>query len=348
MKNTLYNLLNKSILFPPLRKLYRFYRFCSNKIQYSMDYEKPVQLGKLNPNVTFFLIGYYQDSYFQRQGIISTWLVFMPQVLYAIDKGYIPIIDLQNNYKPMMLDKDNIGKFNAWDIYFKQAYNKYSLSEILQSKNVIFAKQQGIELSKDIQWSNLPLSFNDFKLIRNMLKYSELSDEIIKRGDDFFVSSIPNGKKILGVSFRRGFERLHYFNSDLTPPGTHLVRGTLEDIIVHIKKALKALKYEYFFFTADDRESYDTIKKEFGDKCIYSQRPVYHMFENNKPVPLAEVEQTWIEFYKRKNDVMLRGIEYLTDIYIISKCDSLLSAGGSSDLFAYVLNNKRYESVIRL
>lgn len=339
--------LKETFFYRVLRKVKRKIKKTINKQKYSMDYERPVQLGKMNSDILFYVIGYYHDSNFLHQGVLSTWLDFMPQVMYALQKGYVPIIDMKNNWKPMMLDESNKGKVNAWELYFKQPSQKYDLENVLHSKNVIFAKNKRLYLSYDIQWANLPLSDVDFETCKRMIKYGNLSDNIINAGDAFININFPVGKKIIGVSFRRAFEKLHYFNSELTPPGTHNVRVTLSGLLEIIRDVLFKFNYEYIFFTADDRESYGVVKKEFGPKCIFVQRPVGHHFEDNKPVPLDRPDVLCCEFNKRDNDCMLREMEYMTDVYILSKCDSLLAAGGSADLFAYILNDKKYEHVIQ-
>lgn len=340
--------LRTKMLYIIFRQIKKYVIMMFNKQWYSMDYEQPVKLGKLNPNIIFYIIGYYHDENFYYQGILSTWIDFMPQILYALQKGYIPIIDMKNNWKPMMLDETNREMINAWDVYFNQPTQKYDLKDVLQSRNVVFAKNSRLPLSYDIQWANLPLSDSDFKICKQMMKYGNLSSTIVDAGDLFINKNIPVGKKILGVSFRRSFERHHYFDSAITPEGTHIVRMTLFGLIAEIKKFIQKFNYDLIFFTADDRESYAVVKQEFGEKCIFVCRPVGHYFENNKPVPLDRVDIVTCEFNKRENDVMLRGIEYMTDIYILSKCNSLLSAGGSADLFAYILNDKKYEHIIQI
>ncbi len=340
-------ILKKTIIYRVLRKIKRQIQKTLNKQKYSMDYEQPVKLGNLNPDAIFYLIGYYQDDNFKNQGVLSTWLDFMPQVLYGLQKGYIPIIDMKNNWKPMMLDENNKRNINSWEIYFKQPIQDYDLENVLQSKRVVFAKDRKLPLSYDIQWANLPLSNEDFNICKRMMKYGNLSDNIINSGDLYIRQNFLGGKKVLGVSFRRCFERLHYFNSKTTPPGTHIVRATLLELLETIKDFLLKFNYDYIFFTSDDRESYDVMQKEFGAKCLFIQRPVGHHFVNNKPLPLNRPDIFTCEFNKRENDCMLRGIEYMTDVYILSKCDSLLAAGGSADLFAYILNDKKYEHVIQ-
>ena len=104
----LIKLFRQTFFFEFLRKIKHLLKFFINRIDYSMDYEKAISLGKKNSDKVFYLIGYYHDENFTKQGILSTWLDFMPKVLYALNKGYIPIIDMMNNYKPMMLDKNNI------------------------------------------------------------------------------------------------------------------------------------------------------------------------------------------------------------------------------------------------
>lgn len=53
------------------------------------------------------------------QGLFSIHNYVLWKVRYAIDHGYIPVVDYQN-YANMYLEPQLVGKVNAWEYYFKQ------------------------------------------------------------------------------------------------------------------------------------------------------------------------------------------------------------------------------------
>ena len=321
--------------------------FVFNKRLYSGEYEKPISLGRENPEKTFCVIGYENDKFSSNQGVLSTWQVFSKQIVYALQKGYVPVVDLLNNYRPMLLDSYNKGKQNAWNLYFKQPQNDFSLESVLKSKRVIFGNK-GISLSRDFSWSNLPLPMSDNSMGQLLIQSCPFSDDINASVEKFVSRHFGNGDKVLGVSFRRAFERHHYFNSSLTPTGTHLVRATLESLMKRIDIILETKQFNRFFLSVDDREALDVMAEKYSDKCLFLNRPLPHHFNNGAPIPLGDKAAVSVEFNKRKDDVVLKGKEYLTEVGILAKCHGLLSAGGTADLYAYLLNNNKYEYLEQL
>ena len=311
------------------------------------SYGEKVSFGKQNPNKTFYVIRTQADKW----GALTTWIMLMPHVAFAFRKGYIPIFDLKNTINLAgILDSENVGKINAWDLYFNQPQYNYSLDEIMQSKKVILANQ-GIpefEWKKNILNANLPLCEEDFNFWRQMYEYCPFSDDIIKYAEGIKNKLFPKDEKVLAVSYRRSFEWHHYVKSDFVPAGSHLIRGTLDFILQEIDSRLRESNYEYFFFTSDDRESYTVVKEKFGKRCLYTERPLCHFFKNGKPISIEEDSSMFVEFNKRKNDVYIRAKEYLADVYLISQCDSFLSCGSSADFMAYIINNKKYEHFVQI
>lgn len=320
------------------------------KIFYKKDNNIEIhKLGIRNPKKIFYVIKIFDPHW----GSLSSWLCSMPRVKFALDSGYVPIIDFKNisDFPSMLLDLDKFKKENAWDLYFTQPQIDYSLDDILKSSKVIYSSvKHNIDysnFSRSVINGNLPLSNIDFLVLKKLYSLCHLNDEIIRTAMNTKNKLFPAEKKVLGVSFRRCFERLHEINSDLTPIGTHIIRLTLKQLLIRIRELLKLYNYDLFFFTTDDRESLTVVKEEFGDKCIYNERPLGHHFENGNPIPKGQEEKMIVEFYKREKDVYLRNIEYLTDVYILSQCDSLLSCGGTADLFAYIINDGKYEHVVQ-
>lgn len=320
--------------------------------------EKKLIFQELNLNRNdFFLIS---DSC-QAVGILSGWSHYMTLVNFALKHNLIPIIDFTKKYMPVFMDKDYNGKDNYWDFYFTQPQAKYTVDNIPQKANVVYVdynqlmKKYGCTFSRYSLYKNSnndyisQMNKKDTALVRKFYKKCHLSDSIIGLGDSFIVDNKIADKKVLGVSFRRGFERFHKLNSPITPEGTHPIKSTLEKLLIDVEHVMQEFGFECFFLTTDDRESLDKMKEKFENKCLHTNRRLQHMFENNEVLLRNTDEETieaiFSEFEGVKDPVKTRNIEYLTDVYILSKCNSLLARGGSADVFAYIINDDKYEHI---
>ncbi len=310
-------------------------------------YRSLFTFGKLNSKKIFYIIRTHANNW----GILTTWIMAMPHVYFAKKKKFIPFFDLKNiNEIEMLIDKEDEGKENAWDLYFEQPQKEYKLDEILHSKKVIIMDRGCPEWTwtESILNANLPIDDNQFLVWRSMYEICPFNKDIISYATQLKEILFPKGEKILAVSYRRSFEWHHYWRTESTPEGSHLIRGSLSSIIEEIKKELKDYGYEYFFFTVDDREALTVMKEIFGTKCIATERPMPHFFEDGKPIERSNRYKRELEFYKREKDVYLRGKEYLADVYLCSQCDSFLSCGSSADFMAYIINNKKYEHFVQI
>ncbi len=335
------------------KKVYKIYEsYINYKSRYSFIkcQFKINKFGKENPKKTFFVI---KDSN-PYAGLLSEYFAFMSVINYAELHNFIPIIDLKNYYMDTICDKENIGKINAWDFYFEQPCKEYSLENVYQSKHVIICptvwspelkeyhvrkgnNENLIELS-DIQKQNFSFFYNK----------CPLRNEILKHAQFLYNTLFPKNERVLGVSFRRAYERHHYWKDPITPDGTHLVHYTLKTIIPKIKEIMRNDNYKYFFLVCDDREANDEIKNEFNEKCIIFERPLPHYFINNNPIPVDYKDDYNIIFQEFSNDnngVTNRNIDYLSAIVLLSNCNSILNAGGTADVFASILNNWSYEKI---
>ncbi len=306
--------------------------------------------GKLNPNLTFFVIN---DSN-PYAGLLSEWFEFMAAVNYAEQKQLIPVIDLQNYYMNTICDKTDIGRKNAWDFYFEQPNHKYLLEEIYQSKKVIICPTVWTEGLADysIRKGNKDILTELSEQQKNLYSFfynkCPLKNEILNKAQNLYKLLFPHQKRILGVSFRRAYERHHYWNDPITPEGTHLVKDTLKTIIPKIEKILQDDRYDFFFLLCDDREANEEIKKNFNKQCITFERPLPHYFEGGIPIPVDykdDYDLIFKEFSNTPGAVTQRNIDYLIAIYLLSRCTSLLNAGGTADLFAYIINNYSFEKI---
>ena len=79
--------------------------------------------GEKNSDKVFYVICRdYAGAW--KEGLFSWWTYVMKNIRYALENEYIPIVDMQN-FGSLYMEKDMIGKINAWEQYFRQPIQVY-------------------------------------------------------------------------------------------------------------------------------------------------------------------------------------------------------------------------------
>ena len=91
---------------------------------------------------------------------------------------------------------------------------------------------------------------------------------------------------------------------------------------------------EYVYLSTEVIEYVELYKNHFKDKLILLERDRYQNNQNKK----------FINQYTRdrKNDKYLTGLEYLTEVYGLARCDSIIGTSCGSLHSAVILNNNKY------
>ena len=106
-----------------LNSIYTKWKWRERKTSYGSDY----------PDQTFFVI----RRAYCKVGLFSYVMTNMGLTDYALKKGYIPVIDMQNG-RNTYLSEERVGKENAWEYFFKQPAG-YTLQDIKKAQNVILS-----------------------------------------------------------------------------------------------------------------------------------------------------------------------------------------------------------------
>ncbi|MCM1182298.1 MAG: hypothetical protein NC337_02865 [Roseburia sp.] len=133
-----------------------FYAACSivkgsRKYQEYLYKEHKRVYGFRNRDKVFYVICPSAST----QGLFSIHNYVLWKIRYAIDKGYIPVVDYQN-YANMYLEPELVGKVNAWEYYFNQP-TQYGLEDVRHSRHVIIcdkyepAGYRGINDDKEVR-----------------------------------------------------------------------------------------------------------------------------------------------------------------------------------------------------
>ncbi|MBQ6296943.1 MAG: hypothetical protein IJK81_04535 [Selenomonadaceae bacterium] len=265
------------------------------------------------------------------KGLLGIYLLAAGYIYYALSKGYFPVVDVQN-YKSGYLPPEKFGKENAWEYYFEQPL-RIGLEEAYNSENVILG---------DLDWSRKSLALINRHLFENrnhddLIKYLRLINsgllmvkpaimkEILSMREKLF----SKNDRVLGVKLRGtdyvAFKPKWHF----TPPHISLAVDT-------VRTKLKEWNCNKIFLATEDYRFVEVFKNTFGDLCITTNKE-YVDYDSKKLVGLYQ--------FNRDNDHFLRGKEYLTEIVILSMCNSFVGVVCQGATAALVMSNNRFENI---
>lgn len=295
--------------------------------------------GEKNKDKTFFLI---PASY--KSGLYSNALLALPIIQYAIRRGYVPVVDCKSVYIAMMHGPEKKGLENAWDYYYEQP-GKVSIEEVFQSKKVIHYSKEAYDIKRPSYFTKFPAPDQELKYWNKFIaEYLHLQKPIEERIEQTAMKLFAGKKKILGVGMRAFFRAL-YCTGESSIEG-HPKVPDCEEMIQIIEMKMREWESEYIFLSVDDREYQQKIVKHFGNKCLFIDRHLHHLFVNNIPLPLHDLKY-WDQIHCEIQRVPFREYteEYITEVYLLSRCDSLYSCRNGGSIFASLLNGGRYEHV---
>lgn len=289
--------------------------------------ERCVHNGKEHTGKTFYIIR-RREVY---TGLFSDFLIYVYQVKQALDRGYIPIIDMQTS-ENMYLNKDEIGKVNAWEYYFKQPCG-YSLEDIAYAENVIWGSGYTQECFPYLDAAYLMDKNSDFKVYQKITKqYFHLNDEAQRLVDDFYVREL-GGEKVVGVLCR---------GTDYTAnrPSGHPIQPDVEAVFEKVDEVYGQYQCTKIFLGTEDEGIYAKFRERYQNKVV-----------TNRQQFIAYHGEHAIGKLIRENvrDLKEEGMEYLVTIALLSKCDCFVGGHTSGSVGVMLLNDTfAYQYLFRL
>lgn len=102
---------------------------------------------------------------------------------------------------------------------------------------------------------------------------------------------------------------------------------------------MKELGYEFIYLATEESYVEEIFKNKFLGKIIVNKRIYYYDDIYNK----QELGIFTRAKFDRDDDDYWRGLEYLSSIYLLSKCDALIAGNCGGSLAALFMNNMKYE-----
>lgn len=288
----------------------------------SKEKEHRISLGNENPDKIFYVIRRNAPN----AGLFSFVITNMGWIRYALDRGYIPVIDMQYYYNTY-LTKDQVRHVNAWEYYFQQPCG-YSLQDISASKNVIISSLNAAKDNPDPRDQN---EMRDWiSLAHTVLRFQPEVHEEVKRQKELLMG----GERVLGV-LCRGTDY-----SELKPKG-HPVQPVAENVIEKAREMMQKQNCTKLFLATEDEAVYQKFYRAFPEQLLtYSDRitDTGGKYINEYVDHLLEQRQD------QSAQKYRRGLNYAITIGLLSSCCSLV-AGQVSGTTGAILLADHYEDV---
>ena len=223
--------------------------------------------------------------------------------------NFIPIVDMEN-FTTIYNERQKINNtYNAWEYYFEKL-NKYNLSEVYKSQNVILTSQ--------FYQSNMKTDIYRKDYLK-YIKKIKIKKNFYKMANNFFKKNFSNNDKILGVHFR---------GSTYKTARGHAYPSTIPEMIKNISNLIKKYKYNKIFLVTEEYNNLKSLKKKFGKKLFF--------FDSFR---MKNIDS--FKIYPRKKHRYKLGEENIIEAILLSKCNGLTYIKSNIVTYAKCLGSKK-------
>ena len=270
--------------------------------------------------------GLSKDKYYiirraeAKAGLFSIVNTTLGHIVYAVNKGYIPVVDMKNYPNPY-IDKNELGFVNAWDRLFEQPCGK-SLEQAYDGKFVIISDGAPILPRPDDGMMFFDNYNGELDYWREQAhKYIKIRKEIKEDIEKEYSELVRENDRVLGVLVR---------GTDYTDlkPYQHPVQPQPTNVIEKCYEMIKEYNCNKVFVATEDEEINKLFMDAFGTMYITNKRDFVCY---KKGVMISDVKS------KRENDSFLRGKEYLSTIAMLSKSNVIIGGRTSGTIGAMLL-----------
>lgn len=285
--------------------------------------EFKIKGGEKYPNITFFIIR--RD--YSKVGLFSMYNTNAGYIKYALDKGYIPVVDMQH-YSNCYLEASDFGNKNSWEFYFKQP-TTYSLREAYQGKNVIVSNIGICEIRPNDHMSYFNNINGELEVWRRIAKENIIIKEDIWDEAKRKYLAATNGERTLAVSIR-GTDYIK-----LEPP-EHPIQPSMRQVLNDVRKIFNEEKCKYVYLCTEDSKIIAYFKENLGNKCFINERRLVDYKDG------SIIEKTINEKANRYED----GKQYLITMLILVFADVLIASRASGTVAMEMISDGWDKQVI--
>lgn len=280
-------------------------------------YRSGLILEKNNPNSELSFCVFERQN--QMAGTFSDYIYFLSCIECGLAKGLIPVIDRCSTQNVFL---SNFPGENTWEFFFEQPMN-YRLNEL--DGTVYRCFESGMPISLLHCRENHVIAY-----WRSIAKeYIRFNDEMKRYLSDF--TPILNGKRTLGVSIREGYTR--HFEKDPGSVVGHMRQADTKQVLKDAEEILKTWNCDYIFLTCQTNETIRAFRERFGNRLLTIERKLCNYEELAEGKSAAMFSQN-----VRSRNQLQHEREYITEIYLLSRCQTLLCSENSGSEGAFIMS----------
>lgn len=266
-------------------------------------------------------------------GFFSNYLYVASHICYALEKGYKPVVDMEN-YETLYSENRPInGTKNSWEYYYRQPKD-VSLKEAYDSNDYIlsgfdyhgeympFSETKGtFVLDKGQKLERLE------EVISGYMMYNSTTEAVVNSKTAAIFDNL-NGDEIIGVHVR-GTDKRHENAGHYIAAQFDKYFGVIDEICKcnHVKKIL---------ICTDEEEAINAFKVKYREMVITTDS--FKATQGNE------------EGLHFQNDVGIRenhkyklGLEVITDMELLTKCTYLVFGHSNVTNVALIKNNQKFK-----
>lgn len=262
----------------------------------------------------------------ERIGIFGYINFYLPHIAYAISKGYVPIIDMQN-YRSIYQKNDE----NAWENFFEQpsCIGLQDVNDNFESAPSLWYRwgpnSCPLMSDKEIRmWGSIYKKFVRYNSKTKEYLQNELSTILLQP------------EKTVGVIYR---------GTDYTQghPIGHPIQPSMKNLADKVEEMMQTQNCDYIYLASDEKGIVDYMNGRFPGKVLINKRVYYDLATN---VDYSNYNKDHIgvsgAVFNRENNEYLIGIEYISSINLVAHCACLVAGACGGTTAALYMNNLRY------
>lgn len=295
------------------RKIHRRLQSLRSKVKEYHKRERIYHYGNENPDKIFYIICFDYET----QGLFAIVKSVLSHIMYAVDKGWIPVVDLKN-YSCQYQQKGE----NSWELFFEQPCG-YTLEDISRSNRVVISyygmyPYDTYDFYVDIldspeKYKSIAEAYR--KYIKPNAKVRNIMQETLK--------DLNIDNQTLGI-LCRGTD---YINRK---PHNHPRQPEPKIVIQDAKAFLAENQYSKVFVATEDQKVLDEFKKTFGNQLKYINQPRIELNSN---------QQFIAEINIAASDKIKMAVDYYTALFVLSRCPSILAGRTAGTLGAVLMSD---------
>lgn len=299
-------------------------RWCKDRVKKLVTKKYCIRPSKLFDKRRYYII----RRKIPWAGFYANYLHVAGHIVYALKKGYIPVVDMENY--PTLYNEDSFFKNtkNAWEYYFNQP-GGVSVADAMNSGNYILSDYS--TMRENIPYKDgkgyFYIEWNKAQPILDVIKkYMQPNEDILNQARDFFDTNCRK-KRILGVHYRGTDKKVTVKN--------HFRSASLQNYLKCIGKCMEQYNPDIILLCTDDKEAISVFSENYPNKIIFS---------NAFRAEVGDKEGIHInKRVKREHHNYLLGKEVIIDVTLLSWCNYFVFSHSNVATAVMLLNDRKFQ-----